>query len=144
MAAHETSQNANPNDDCKLCKYHHKNKECYKQHPELAVGAKGERYWSRKAIGPSKGKANAVSNLETDNDTDSDEDGAIVATAALSNLHLAIYDTGASHHFVPYESMFRDMITRHKPIKFDQAVGSTSLTKQGTARIRIGGVLFDL
>ncbi|KAI0991075.1 hypothetical protein K3495_g17112, partial [Podosphaera aphanis] len=36
------------------------------------------------------------------------------------------------------------MITRHKPIKFDQAVGSTSLTKQGTARIRIGGVLFDL
>ncbi|KAI0991205.1 hypothetical protein K3495_g16982, partial [Podosphaera aphanis] len=108
MAAHETSQNANPNDDCKLCKHHHKNKECYKQHPELAVGAKGERYWSRKAIGPSKGKANAVSNLETDDDTDSDEDGAIVATAALSNLHLTIYDTGASHHFVPCESMFRD------------------------------------
>ncbi|KAI1003481.1 hypothetical protein K3495_g4727 [Podosphaera aphanis] len=104
MAAHETSD-TNPNDDCKLCKHHHRNKEYYKQHPELAVGSKGERYWSRKAKGIKKGKANAVSNLETDDDSDSDVDGAIVATASISNLRLTIYDTGASHHFIPSESV---------------------------------------
>ncbi|KAI0994523.1 hypothetical protein K3495_g13659 [Podosphaera aphanis] len=97
----------------------------YKQHPELAVGPKGQRYLARKAIGNRKGKAKVVSNLEADN-SDSDEAGAIVAAASIGNLHLTIYDTGTSHHFVPCESMFRDMITRNKPIKFDQAIGSTS------------------
>ncbi|KAI0995968.1 hypothetical protein K3495_g12213 [Podosphaera aphanis] len=89
-------------------------------------------------------QARAVCNLETDSDPDSDEAGAIVAIASSSKLHLTIYDTGTLHHFVPCESLFRDLTTRPKPIRFYQAVGSTSLTKQGTARIRIGGVLLDL
>ncbi|KAI0999595.1 hypothetical protein K3495_g8599 [Podosphaera aphanis] len=133
MAALENSEDADLDDDCKLCKHHHKNRDCFKQHPELAVRPKGRRYLARKAIGNRKGKAKTASNFETD-DSDSDEAGAIVATASIRNLHLAIYDTDASHHFVPCESMFYDMITRNEPIKFYQAVGSTSLPKQGTAR----------
>ncbi|KAI1003021.1 hypothetical protein K3495_g5188 [Podosphaera aphanis] len=50
--------------------------ECFKQHPELAVGPKGERYLARKAIGKGKGKGkkNAASNVGYNSDSDS-EDG---------------------------------------------------------------------
>ncbi|KAI0992607.1 hypothetical protein K3495_g15578 [Podosphaera aphanis] len=38
----------------KRCKNIHLNRECFKQHPELATGPKGERYWTRKAKGKGK------------------------------------------------------------------------------------------
>ncbi|KAI0998773.1 hypothetical protein K3495_g9424 [Podosphaera aphanis] len=147
MAAQGSNAANDPDAECKRCKQRHLNRECFKQHPELAVGAVGERYLARKAIGKGKGKgkSNVISVANPYIDSES-EDGVAVAACASSssNTRFAIYNTGASHHFVPCESMFRDIFTRHKPIKFDQAVGKISLTRQGTARIVIGSINFDL
>ncbi|KAI0996730.1 hypothetical protein K3495_g11452 [Podosphaera aphanis] len=49
--------NSSKDDDgerCKRCKHIHLNRECFKQHPELATGPKGKRYWTRKAKGKGK------------------------------------------------------------------------------------------
>lgn len=43
MAMHASYGKEGPNDDCKRCKHRHKNSQCFKQHPELAVGPAGER-----------------------------------------------------------------------------------------------------
>ncbi|KAI1001033.1 hypothetical protein K3495_g7167 [Podosphaera aphanis] len=114
-----------PDDECKRCKHRHLKRESYKQYPELAVGPKGERYLARKAKCKGKRRINVISNIGYDSDSDS-EDGVVVAATASSssNTRIAIYDTGASQHFIPCESMFCEiyMYTRHKPIKFDQAV----------------------
>ncbi|KAI0992897.1 hypothetical protein K3495_g15287 [Podosphaera aphanis] len=149
MAAQGSNVANDPDAECKRCKHRHLNRECFKQHPELAVGPVGERYLARKAIGKGKGKGKSnvisVANPCIDSDSESEDGVAVAASASSSsNTRFANYDTGASHHFVPCESMFRDIFTRHKPIKFDQAVGKTSLTRQGTARIVIGSTTLDL
>ncbi|KAI0996350.1 hypothetical protein K3495_g11829 [Podosphaera aphanis] len=147
MAAQNFGSTNDLDDECRRCKHRNLNRECFKQHPELAVGPKGERYLARKASGKGKGKGkmNVVSNVDSDSDSDL-EDGVAVAAAASpsSNSHIAIYDTGASHHFVPRESTFCDIHTRHKPIKFDQAVDQTALTRQGTAQFIVGNFTLDL
>ncbi|KAI1001273.1 hypothetical protein K3495_g6926 [Podosphaera aphanis] len=146
MAAQGPNSSKDDDDErCIRCKHILLNRECFKQHPELIVGPKVERYRTRKAIGKGKEKMNVVSNIGYNSDSDSEVGIAVAATASSSsNTHNAIYDTGASHHFVPRESMFRDIHTRHKPIKFDQAVRKTALTRQGTAQFVIGNFTLDL
>lgn len=90
-------------------------------------------------------KVNTVNGIDTDTDSDIGLNDVVIATtAATHNETIAIYDTGASHHFVPRESMFSELITKSKSIKFDQAVGDTVLTRQGTAHVTIGQVTFEL
>ncbi|KAI0991736.1 hypothetical protein K3495_g16451, partial [Podosphaera aphanis] len=148
MAMHASYGREGPNDDCKRCKHRHKNSQCFKQHPELAVGPAGERWLARRALGRDGdrgARVNTVNGIDTDSSSEAGmDDVAIAATAAALNTTIAIYDTGASHHFVPRESMFSDISIRSNPIKFDQAVGSTLLTKQGTARVSIGDITFEL
>ncbi|KAI1001734.1 hypothetical protein K3495_g6469, partial [Podosphaera aphanis] len=42
MAATNSGPNNGPDDECKRCKHRHLNRECFKQHPELAIGPIGE------------------------------------------------------------------------------------------------------
>ncbi|KAI1000675.1 hypothetical protein K3495_g7522 [Podosphaera aphanis] len=89
-----------------------------------------------------KGKGKAVAGQDNESDYDSEEIndyldhlletnqrnyGGIAASASTSSSNKipTIYDTGASHHFMP-------------PFRFDQAVGASSLTEQGTALIKLG------
>ncbi|KAI0999324.1 hypothetical protein K3495_g8872 [Podosphaera aphanis] len=148
FAMHANNSKDGTNDDCRRCKHRHKNRECFKEHPELAVGPAGERWLARRALGRDGDRSERVYTVNgIDSDSGSEagmNDVAIAATAAALNTTIAIYDTGASHHFVSCETMFRDISTRNNPIKFDQAVGSTLLTKQSTARVSIGGITFDL
>lgn len=82
-----------------------------------------------------------MSGIDTDGDNDS---VGMAASAHTANTRHIIYDTGALHHFVRCESMFRNMYIRQKPLRFDHAVGITHLTKQGVAEISIGDLHFDL
>lgn len=68
------------------------------------------------------------------------ESDGIAATGASSkfNKFSVIYDTVASHHFIPVRSMFDNLSKRHQPFHFDQAVGISSLNQQGTARVKYG------
>ena len=53
-----------PEATCRLCWYKHKNKYCYRQHPELSVGPKAEKWLSK---GKCKGKAKASIQEEIEN-----------------------------------------------------------------------------
>ena len=161
MAA-ASSQSANgpsprgpdPNACCKKCRHKHKNMDCYRQHPELAVGPKGlewkenkikSEFEQRKNIG----KANAAEETEDKNSEDdvyfkSDEEGSIgfgasARTYYRNKIH-HIYDTGASHHFLNSKRAFKTLYNRPTPFKFDQAVGATSLTQEGKAHINFGNL----
>ncbi|KAI0997539.1 hypothetical protein K3495_g10647 [Podosphaera aphanis] len=102
-----------------------------------------------------KGKGKAVAGQDDESDHDSEEmngyldhlletnkrnDGGIAASASTSSSNKVpiIYDTGASHHFMPVKSMFSKIHKRSKSFRFNQAVGASSLTEQGTALIKLG------
>ncbi|KAI1003691.1 hypothetical protein K3495_g4519 [Podosphaera aphanis] len=157
-----SSQAHDPEARCRKCLHLHKNKHCFKQHPELATGEKGERWKEgmrkkaeRRNQRDVKGKGKAVAGQDDESDYDSEEmsgyldhlletnqrnDGGIAASASTSysNKVPIIYDTGASHHFMLVKSMFSKIHKRSKPFRFDQAVGASSLTEQGTALIKLG------
>lgn len=116
----------------------HKNEECFKQHPELARPRRsyqGHKYW--------KGKARALAgNCSSDSDS---EGTAIAAICAFSSNKIpSLYDTGASHHFLPSKQDFVSLRERSRPFKFDQAIGEMSLKYQGTAHLRIGSLKLKL
>ncbi|KAI0992439.1 hypothetical protein K3495_g15746, partial [Podosphaera aphanis] len=152
FVARDAATGRAPNDECTLCRHRHKNKDCYKQHPELAVGPKGERWRSRhvkdaaKVAGKDKGKGKAAAQVDSDSDIDFELDFENVGVAATASFNKfpSIYDTGASHHFLPCKTSFIELHNRLKAFRFDQAVGSSSLTKQGTARCAIGNTIFTL
>ncbi|KAI0994578.1 hypothetical protein K3495_g13602 [Podosphaera aphanis] len=132
-----TNDKRDPNDYCTLCSHKHKNKQCFKQHPELAKerrGNQGRRDWK------GKGKARALAGESNSVNSDSDSEGTAIAAmcASRSNIIPSLYDTGASHHFIPSKSDFVSLRERSRPFKFDQAVGEMSLKYQGTARLKIG------
>ncbi|KAI1000751.1 hypothetical protein K3495_g7446 [Podosphaera aphanis] len=117
-----------------------------------SVGTRQARYGAHGVPPPNPIQANATnpafamhasSNANGPND-DWLNDVVIAATEAAHNETIAIYDTGALHHFVPCESIFSESFTKSKPIKFDQAVGDTVFTRQGTAHVTIGQVTFEL
>ncbi|KAI0993580.1 hypothetical protein K3495_g14604, partial [Podosphaera aphanis] len=151
------SRTVDPDAPCKKCVHKHLNKECYKQNPDLAHARYGDKWRYGKFQKESKGKGKAVAEHEGREDSDDEEsfkaylnsiydrntgrriDSGIAATSSSSsNKTTTIYDTGASHHFFPVKSVFENLTKRHKPFQFDQAVGVSSLTKQGTAHIMIG------
>lgn len=149
FATREPTERLDPEAKCRRCNHRHKNRECFKQHPQLANGPRGERCRARRAIGrqggtgqTADGNMRAVTSIDTD--SENEDSVGMAASAHSTHTHLVIYDTGASHHFVPCESMFRNMHSRHKPLRFDQAVGDMQLTKQGVARITIGKLVIDL
>ncbi|KAI0997883.1 hypothetical protein K3495_g10305, partial [Podosphaera aphanis] len=161
-SAAPTSRTHAPEARCRKCLHLHKNKHCFKQHPELATGEKGERWKEgmrkkaeKRYQRDVKGKGKAVAGQDDESDYDSEEmndyldqlletnqrnDAGITASASTSSSNKIpiIYDTGASHHFMPVKSMFSKIHKRSKPFRFDQAVGASSLTEQGTALIKLG------
>ncbi|KAI1004558.1 hypothetical protein K3495_g3650 [Podosphaera aphanis] len=150
----------NPEARCRLCQHHHRNKHCYKQNPDLAHARFGDKWRYGKNKTEDKGKGKAAANVDDDESFDDDdkefreyldslfdektgrrkESDGIAATGSSSKLNKfsAIYDTGASHHFIPVRSMFDNLSKRHQPFHFDQAVGISSLKQQGTARVKYG------
>ncbi|KAI0994328.1 hypothetical protein K3495_g13855 [Podosphaera aphanis] len=132
--------------------HRHKNKDYFRQHPELAVGPEGERWRSRhvkdaaKVAGKDKGKGKAAAQIDSDSDIDFELDYENVGVGATASFNKfpSIYDTGASHHFLPCKTSFIKLHNRPRAFRFDQAVGSSSLTKQGTARCAIGNTVFTL
>lgn len=137
-----------PLDRCRKCKHHHMNKDCFKQHPELRP--KNNR--KGKDI---KGKAKAATKESTEDVVYSDSDtedesfkGANMHVAKVSSISLLknplLYDTGASHHFIRNKSDFINLQRLSNPFKFDQAIGTSSLTHQGTSLIQIGEQKFKL
>lgn len=131
-----------PEATCRLCWHKHKNKYCYKQHPELAVGPKAEK-WLSKGKGKGKAKASIQENIE-DGESEYSESVNISAAAISGNKMPFIYDTGASHHFVSMKSAFINLHERIHPFRFDQAVGAMALTKEGIAHIKLGKFRLDL
>ncbi|KAI0994963.1 hypothetical protein K3495_g13218, partial [Podosphaera aphanis] len=131
-----------PNDFCTLCWHRHKNKHCYKQHPERKSSkAKGQK---------GKGSKRASIRIAAE-DSGSESEGDQISVCKLARAASAslmknplLYDTGASHHFVRCKSDFVSLRKLHKPFKFDQAVGASTLTYQGTSRIAIGNQTFEL
>ncbi|KAI0992945.1 hypothetical protein K3495_g15239, partial [Podosphaera aphanis] len=160
-SAAPTSRTHDPEARCRKCLHLHKNKHCFKQHPELATGEKGERWKEgmrkkaeKRYQRDVKGKVKAVAGQDDESDYNSEEmndyldqlletnqrnDAGIAASASTSSSNKIpiIYDTGASHHFMPVKSMFSKIHKRSKPFRFDQAVGASSLTEQGTALIKL-------
>lgn len=111
--------------NCKMCKHKHRNKNCFKQHPEL------------RSIMKNKGKAWAAFekteidfSRESDSDSDSDCAGfSAVARASSSKfINRLLYDTGASHHFMRKKSDFLVLKELRKPFEYDQAVGYSRLS----------------
>lgn len=135
-----------PDAICKKCRHKHKNKECFKQHPELAVGPKGQKWLMNQEIKKNEaGKGKGKSAVDPDDNVDSNG-GVMLGVAASASFNRIpyIYDTGASHHFVPMRNAFIKLQTRPSPFKFDQAVGEASLSLQGTAKITIGTLNLQL
>lgn len=133
-----------PNDRCKLCKHRHKNKNCFKQHPEL-------RSKSKKKNDSDNPTARVVSEVDAETDGESDSSSENLNLSKVARVSSAIkyknsflYDTGASHHFAHNVKDFISMQKLPRPFKFDQAIGSSSLTKQGTFRAVIGSLSLEL
>ncbi|KAI0995709.1 hypothetical protein K3495_g12471 [Podosphaera aphanis] len=142
-----------PDDHCVLCEHHHKNKNCFKQHPELIKSSKqkGKRNSKGKGKGKSRGKQSCtVSKVFFDSDKESindiDTGNSKVARISPASLHKnpLLYDTGASHHFVCSKHDFLTLAKLRKPFKFDQAIGTSVLTHQGTSCVRIGNEILEL
>lgn len=151
------STDLDPEARCNKCMHVHKNKNCFKQHPELAVGPAGDKWREnmQKKKG-TKGKGKAVTQRDEEEDDNEEnyreylndlfdkesgrrkKSSGIAASASIHNKLPLIYDTGASHHFMPLRSMFCKLYKRPKPFNFDQAVGASSLSEQGNATIKIG------
>lgn len=55
-----------------------------------------------------------------------------------------LYDTGASHDFARDIKDFVTIQKLSKPFRFDQAIGNSVLTQQGTIRAKIGALILDL
>lgn len=124
---------------CTQCRHRHKNKNCFRQHPEL-----------RKQLKKMKGKARAArENLESSRDGDysSSEEFGLSAVARASTLQMRnhlLYDTGASHHFFRHKNDFVNLEKLSKPFEFDQAVGNHRLSHHGTCSLRIGSTTVNL
>ncbi|KAI0991540.1 hypothetical protein K3495_g16647, partial [Podosphaera aphanis] len=130
---------ADPEALCTRC-YHskHKNKNCFKQHPELR--RKFRENGSAKAASGLKDKVGEGE----DYDSDGQFDLGTIARAGASLKNRLLYDTGASHHFMRRRDDFLNIEKLAKPFEFDQAVGNSSLTHKGTCRLRIGNLSLDL
>lgn len=140
-------------DYCVHCEHLHKNKNCFKQHPERkkSFRQKGKGNSKGKGKGKSRGKeSEAFSKVFFDSDQESDSDGETgssnVARVSSASLHknLLLYDTGASHHFVRFKSNFLSLNRLRKTFKFDQAIGTSKLTHQGMSSIKIGEEILEL
>nr|ABW72074.1 TE3 [Blumeria hordei] len=121
-------------DPCRRCRHKHLNKDCFKQHPELRQYRK---------VQDKKGKAKTACQEESSDEEEIDK-SPIVASILNSNKKRLLYDTGASHHFVPNKNKFINLKKYSKLFKFDQAVGSSSLTHYGTACLSIGKKSYEL
>ncbi|POS82469.1 hypothetical protein EPUL_006638, partial [Erysiphe pulchra] len=126
-----------PDAICKICKHKHRNKNCFKQRPELRRNIKN------------KGKAKVTfENSEIDFSSDSHSDNiglSAVARASYSKSNnYLLYDTGASHHFMRKKTDFLFLKKLRKPFEFDQAVGNSNLSYKGNCRVKIGTVTLEL
>ncbi|KAI0992492.1 hypothetical protein K3495_g15693 [Podosphaera aphanis] len=104
-----------------------------------------------KGKGKSRGKqSGTVSKVFFDSDEESinDIDAGNSKVARISSASLdknpLLYDTGASHHFVRSKHDFLTLAKLRKSFKFDQAIGTSVLTHQGTSCVRIGNEILEL
>lgn len=130
--------------------HQHKNKNCFKQHPELK-----KRSSKHKRKGEGKGrnreKASGTANkflLDGDEESDSETETGASNVARVSsdslNKNPLIYDTGDSHHFVRSKRDFLSLAKLRKTFKFDEAIGTYILTHQGTSSLKIGEEKLEL
>ncbi|KAI0992572.1 hypothetical protein K3495_g15613, partial [Podosphaera aphanis] len=144
-SASEKPRGLDPNSRCELCRHPHNNSECYKQHPELAPKSKLKKRRGKKG----KAKVSAGNEIFDDKDN-SDDDGvslasvAKISSASLKNKNPLLYDTGASHHFIRVKENFITLKKLSHPFEFDQAIGKSVLTRQGTCRLKVGNISLDL
>lgn len=124
---------------CKMCKHKHRNKNCFKQHPQLRSKIKN------------KGKARAAfENTEIEFSSESDSDSDCVGLSAVARASSSkfnnrlLYDTGASHHFMRKKGDFLFLKNLRKPFEFDQAVGNSRLSYQESCQVTIGNVTIEL
>lgn len=124
---------------CRRCRNKHRNKQCFRQHPEL-------RRFAKKSKGKSKATFGNIDDNSSIEDSDSDC-FALSAVARASSIKLKnclLYDTGASHHFMRNKSDFFSMKKLSKLFEFDQAVGNSKLSYQGSCRVKIGSLTLKL
>lgn len=75
-AAATPSGHTDPEAECRKCRHRHKNKECFKQHPELIPRSKEENRKRR------KGKAKIASEVKFESESES-EDGTVGSIASV-------------------------------------------------------------
>ena len=127
-----------PESLCTMCRHKHRNKNCFKQHPELRklIKKKHKAKAARRKIGSSDGNESSVS-----------DEFCLSAVARASTLKMnerLLYDTGASHHFFRHKSDFVNLKKLSKPFEFDQAVGNHKLSHHGTCHLQIGSKKVNL
>lgn len=132
------------NDRCELCKPPHKNSQYYKQHPELAPKIRGKNNRGK------KGKAKVSARTDDVDELDNIHDAGIslssvakVSSASYKNKNPLQYETSASHHLIRLKEDFISLKKLAYPFEFDQAVGKSALTRQGTCRLRVGNLMLD-
>ena len=125
-----------------LCRHFHRNKDCFKQNPEIAVGPRAKK-WIEKGK-QLKGKGKAVLEDEDETEDETPDGGTCLSAAMIENESPYIYDTGASHHFVSQKKFFSDLNSCPRPFRFDQAIGTVSIQQQGKAQLKFGNVTLQL
>lgn len=100
-------------ESCRFCRHRHRNKHCFKQHPELAPKRGRKKEEKKKKKKKDKATARVAIEEPSGDESNSDSDSenmyiANVAKAASSHKFKTrlLYDTGPSHHFVPNEKSF--------------------------------------
>ncbi|KAI1004735.1 hypothetical protein K3495_g3485 [Podosphaera aphanis] len=122
---------------CTNCRHRHRNRECFRQHPELRK--KGGKWKKNKE----KGVAIAIA-IAIATDTDSEDKAGVVIASARINETPTIYNTGASHHFISQKKLFSDLKPCPKPSRFNQAIEAASLLEKGNAKLNFGSTILHL
>ncbi|KAF2857039.1 hypothetical protein K470DRAFT_267121 [Piedraia hortae CBS 480.64] len=156
VVAAAATGNPDPEDRCTKCWHKHKNRECFKQHPELApTNFKSGKGRAVKKIQPMRG--NAALAMQSDSSSDEDVHQVntspsiaiktlrVVAHASNSiNAEAFLLDTGSSYHFIKSKALFTSLERVNPPVRFSQAVTESKAEEVGKATVEIGNTTFHV
>ncbi|KAF2858509.1 hypothetical protein K470DRAFT_265976 [Piedraia hortae CBS 480.64] len=155
VAAAATST-PDPEDRCTKCWHKHKNRECLKQHPELALTSfKSGKGIAVKKIQPMRG--NAALAIQSDSSSDEDVHQVntppsigiktlqVVAHSSNNiNVEAFLLDTRSSYHFIKNKALFTSSESANPPVRFSQAVTESKVEKVGKVTVEIGNTTFHV
>lgn len=81
---------------------------------------------------------------KVEDEVSDESDSRLRVSSAIKYKNTFLYDTGASHHFARNVKDFVKILKLSKPFRFDQAIGNSALTQQGTIRAKIDSLTLEL